>query len=119
MALYTNLPVYKTGYDVLLDIHKYTITFAREHKYTLGEKLKEESIQLLIAVFKANKAKKSNRLLHIETAREHLELLRLLSRIAKDLDILTARLYVALNLKLEELSKQLTAWQKYTARAIS
>ena len=51
MALYTNLPVYKTGYEVLLDIHKYTSTFAREYKFTLGEKLKEESIQLLIRVF--------------------------------------------------------------------
>ena len=57
MALYTNLPVYKIGYDILLDIHKCTNTFAREHKYTLGEKLKEESIQLLISVFKANKTK--------------------------------------------------------------
>jgi hypothetical protein len=43
----------------------------------------------------------------------------LLTCIAKDLDILTTRLYVALNLKLEEISKQLTAWQKYTAGAIN
>jgi phosphoribosyl-ATP pyrophosphohydrolase len=119
MALYTNLPVYKTSYDVLLDLHSYTNIFIREHKYTIGEKLKEESIQVLIAIFKANKAKKNNRLVHIDTAREHAELLRLLSRIAKELEVLTARLYVALNLKIEEVSKQLTAWQKYTAGAIS
>tara|TARA_B110000259_G_scaffold151578_1_gene171339 strand:+ start:1618 stop:1749 length:132 start_codon:yes stop_codon:yes gene_type:complete len=43
----------------------------------------------------------------------------LLSRIAKELEVLTARLYVALNLKIEEVSKQLTAWQKYTAGAIT
>lgn len=119
MALYTNLPVYKTSYDVLLDVHRYTNTFSREHKYTIGEKLKEESIQVLIAIFKANKAKKNNRLVHIDTAREHVELLRLLSRIAKELEVLTARLYVALNLKIEKVSKQLTAWQKYTAGAIT
>lgn len=119
MALYTNLPVYKIGYDILLDVHKYTNTFVREHKYTLGEKLKEESIQLLISIFKANKTKDNNRLLYLDKAREHLELLRLLFRIAKDLDIITTKIYVTLNLKIEEVSKQLTGWQEYTARAIT
>lgn len=107
MALYTNLPVYKTGYDVLLDIHKYTNNFIREHKFTLGEKLKEESIQLLIAIFKANKAKFNTRLLYIDKAREHLETLRLLSRITKDLGVITTGIYITLNLKVEEVSKQL------------
>jgi len=39
MALFTNLPVYKLGYDLLIDIHKITKSYTREHKYTLGEKL--------------------------------------------------------------------------------
>ena len=55
MALFTSLPVYKLGNDLLIDIHKITKSFTREHKYTLGEKLKEESLQLLIHIYKANK----------------------------------------------------------------
>ncbi|MCL7753306.1 four helix bundle protein [Polaribacter sp. Z022] len=117
MALFTSLPVYKLGYDVLIQIHKITKSFTREHKYTLGEKLKEESIQLLIQVYKANKSKKEIRLNTIGTAREHLETIRLLFRVTKDINVIGGKTYVNINLKIEELSKQLTAWQKYTARA--
>lgn len=117
MALYTSLPVYKLGYDLLIHIHKTTKTFTREHKYTLGESLKKESIQLLVQVYKANKSKKEKRTNNIDTAREHLEIIRLLFRVIKDLNIIGTKTYVNSNLKIEELSKQLTAWQKYTARA--
>lgn len=116
MALYTSLPVYKLGYDLLIHIHNITKTFARAHKYTLGETLKNESIQLLVQVYKANKSKKEIRLSNIDTAREHLEIIRLLFRVAKDLNVIGGKTYVNSNLKIEELSKQLTAWQKYTAR---
>lgn len=119
MALYTSLPVYKLGYDLLMVIHKTTKLFTREHKYTLGEKLKEESLQLLLQVYKANKRKNQTRINDIDTAREHLEIIRLLFRVAKDLQIISTKTYVQINIKIEALSKQLTAWQKYTARAIA
>ena len=117
MALFTNLPVYKLGYDSLLEIHKTTKAFAREYKYTLGEKLKEESIYLLLQIYKANKSKKETRLYHLDAAREHLETIRLLWRICKDLKVISSKRFVSLNISIEELSKQLTAWQKYTVGA--
>ncbi len=117
MALYTKLPVFKLGYDVLFTTYKVTKLFTREHKFTLGEKLKEESLQLLIQIYKANKAKNEERLYNLDTARAHLEVIRLLYRITKDLKIIGAKTFIDINIKLEELSKQLTAWQKYTARA--
>ena len=102
---------------MLIQIHKTTKIFAREHKYTLGEKLKEASLQVLIQVYKANKSKKENRMAFLDIAREQLEIIRLLCRVTKDLQIIGGKTYININLKIEELSKQLTAWQKYTARA--
>lgn len=119
MALYINLPVYKSGYDLLINIYKVTKTFSREYKYTLGEKLKEESLQLLIQIYLANKSKKKTRIQNIDTARQHIEIIRLLFRILKDLGVISSKVFVRINIKIEELSKQLTAWQKYTARAIA
>lgn len=117
MALYTNLPVYKLGYNLLIAIHKQTKNFSREHKYTLGEKLKEATLQVIIYVYKANKTKKVNRIEYIDLAREQIETIRLLWRIAKDLNVTGNKTYININITIEELSKQLTAWQKYTARA--
>jgi hypothetical protein len=40
-----------------------------------------------------------------------------LLRVTKDLKIIGIKGHVALNVLVEELSKQLSSWQKYTARA--
>ena len=105
----------KLGYDLLIAVYERTKTFSREYKYTLGERLKNETTELLINVYKSNKSKKETRLQYIDSARHNIEVVRLLLRICKDLKIIGIKGFVALNIQVEELSKQLTAWQKYTA----
>ncbi len=117
MALFSELPVYKLGYDLLISIYQRTSTFAREYKYTIGERLKNETLELLINIYKANKSKRETRGLYIDTARQHVEVVRLLLRIVKDLKVIGIKGFVALNMQVEELSKQLASWQKYTAGA--
>ena len=117
MALFSELPVYKLGYDLLLAIYERTKLFTREYKYTLGEKLKNETLELLINIYKANKSNQATRLQYIDSARQNTEVVRLLLRVAKDLKIIGIKGHVALNVQVEELSKQLSSWQKYTAGA--
>ncbi len=117
MALFSELPVYKLGYDLLIAIYDRTKLFTREYKYTLGEKLKNETLELLINIYKANKSKQATRLQYIGNARQNIEVIRLLLRVTKDLKIIGIKGHVVLNVQVEELSKQLTSWQKYTARA--
>lgn len=115
MALYTELPAYKTGYDLLVELYQRTKTFSREYKYSLGERLKDEATNLLVYIYKANKSRKENRLGYIETARQNVEIIRLLLRLCKDLKIMGIKGFAFLTKKVEDLSKQLAAWQKYTA----
>jgi four helix bundle protein len=117
MALYTNLPVYKLGYDLLISIYEQTKLFSREHKYTLGERLKNDSLELLINIYKANKSKSDNRQTYIDVARQNAEVLRLLLRVSKDLQVISIKNFSTFNIKIEELSKQLASWHKYTAGA--
>lgn len=117
MALFSELPVYKLGYDLLIAIYNKTKTFSREYKYTLGEKLKNEVLDLLINIYKANKSKQANRLQHIDNARQNIEVVRLLLRIVKDLKIIGIKGFVAIDIQVEEMSKQLSSWHKYTAGA--
>jgi len=44
VAQYLHLPIYKSTYDLLLAISEVIKNFSREYKYTLGEKLRNESI---------------------------------------------------------------------------
>lgn len=116
MALFNELSVYKIGYDFLLEIYHRTKGFPREYKFSLGEKMKQASLDLLIDVYKANKSRKEARITHIENARQSVETLRLLLRISKDLQLLSAKGFASLSMMIQDLSKQLTAWQKYMTR---
>lgn len=114
MALFSELPVYKLGYDLLIQTYQRTAVFSREYKYTMGERLKNESTDMLLNIYKANKSKNS-REQFIDQARQNVEVIRLLFRLCKDLKIIEMKGFVALNMQVEELSKQLASWQTYTA----
>jgi hypothetical protein len=112
MTTYYNLPVYKQSYDLLLDIFKLTKEFNREYKYTIGEELKKETTTMIINIYRANCG--DNRVGCIASARENIEVIRLLIRLLKDLKQIQIVRIAKLNLAIEELSKQLTAWGSYS-----
>lgn len=115
MALYYNLPVYKDCYDLLLLIFKKTKGLPREYKFTSGEKLKNEVLELMAAIYEATKLQNEKKLESIEKARRHLEIIRLLTRILKDLNVWSLDFIIELNIKIEVISKQLSQWNKYSA----
>lgn len=47
MAQYEHLPIYKQTYDILLRTMVATKDFPREYKFTLGQKIKDELIELV------------------------------------------------------------------------
>ncbi|MBI5218130.1 MAG: four helix bundle protein [Bacteroidia bacterium] len=54
MATYDNLPVYKASYDLLVEIFQFVKNFSKEYKYTVGEKLKNETLEMIMNIFRAN-----------------------------------------------------------------
>lgn len=109
MATYDNLPVYKTSYDLLLELFQTTNNFSRDYKFTLGEQVKEETLEMIIFIYQANKSF-SERKNMIDKAREKVETIRVLIRILKDLKQLSLKKFVNINAKVESVSKQLTFW---------
>lgn len=117
MALYYNLPVYKESYDLLLQVYTAVTKTAREYKFTLGERLKNEVTDLLVAIFEASKtANPEGKINYINKALNSLEKVRLYTRLFKDLNVWGGTTQVAINLKIESISKQLTQWSIYVAR---
>ena len=45
MALYTELPVYRDTYQLILKVFEYTKEFAKEYKYTLGQDMKRDAVK--------------------------------------------------------------------------
>ncbi len=55
MAIYETLPVYKEVYALILLIYEITKEFPREYKYTLGQDMKRDGMQLVRSIYRANK----------------------------------------------------------------
>lgn len=110
MATYDELPVYKASYDLLADVFRYTKDFTKEYKYTVGESLKKETIELILLIYRANS--KQSKLETLQTAREKIEVIRLLIRLMKDLHQISIKKFVQISKLIENVSKQLTGWQK-------
>ncbi|MBN1998489.1 four helix bundle protein [candidate division KSB1 bacterium] len=110
MAKYDELPVYKASYDLLLEIFKFTKDFSREYKYTVGESLKKETLELITLIYRANT--KTDKRETLQLAREKIEVVRLFVRLMNDLKQISLKKFVQVNKKVESVSRQLTGWQK-------
>jgi len=111
MATYDNLPAYKTSYDLLIMIFEVVKKFNKEYKYTLWDKIKNEIIDLITSIYRANSSF-DERLKNIKKAREQVEVLKLYMRVCKDLKIINLWKFADTSLNVESLSKQLFAWEK-------
>ena len=109
MATYNHLPVYKASYDLLVELFRFTKDFNREYKYTLGESIKKETIEMITNIYRANSTYSKTAI--IQSARKNVEVIRLFLRLLKDLKQVSLKKFVFLNEKIESVSKQLTAWQ--------
>jgi len=110
MATYDNLPVYKASYDLLVEIFQFVKSFNKEYKYTVGEKLKDETLEMIMNIFRANSRQQKKEV--IQRARENIEVIRVLLRLTKDLKQININKFVTINEKIENVSKQLAGWQK-------
>jgi len=110
MALYYSLPVYRDTYKLVLKIFEVTQHFSREYKYTLGQDMKRDAIQLVRCIYRANKAtgKKQE---YLEEFLDCFELLKLELRLCTDMKMLTIKKLSELSLLLDSIGKQIIGWR--------
>jgi hypothetical protein len=114
MALYFDLPVYKKTYDLLLDLFNLSSNLPKAYKYTLGERIQLEAIEVIVNIYKANT--NIEKLEYISKSREHIEIIRLIVRILYDTKQISLKRMIFINKIIEEISKQLVGWQKYCTK---
>jgi len=113
MSEYSELNVYKIAYDLHLHSCRFTEKMQRSFRHTLGERINNNTLELLINIYDAN-SNKNERYELLRLGRRRVERLRLLFRITKDLQILPVKRFVVFNEMVESISKQLTGWQRST-----
>ncbi len=103
------MSVYKASYDLLIQLFVSIKNFEREYKFTVGENIKKEGMEMVKNIYRANSSLVKKQL--IQSARENIEMIRLNLRILQDLKQINLKKFVFLNERIEVVSKQLVAWQ--------
>ena len=111
MARYDKINVYVASRSLLLYFFEISKKFTRDYKYTMGETIKKELCDLLLIIYRANTS--YERLPHITTGIESIELVRIQIGLIHDLKQLSSKQYTRISIEIENISKQLLAWRKY------
>ena len=109
MTLYYDLPVFKEVYELILKIFEYTKDFPKEYKYTLGQDMKRDGIQLVRSIYRANKSKNKGE--YLEQFLDDFEVLKLEIRLCVDMKILSIKKQAEGSGMMESIGKQITGWR--------
>ena len=110
MAIYTNLPVYKASYSLLLEINRLMPNLPRDCRYSLGQELRHKIMEIIVLIYRANRNKK--KIFIIAKMREVLLEVQVYIRLMSDLKYISERKYVALMEETTSMSKQMAAWER-------
>lgn len=111
MARYKHLPIYKTTYELLQLITKHTRNFPKDFKYTLGAKIRDEAIDLVVFIYKANSSRDA-RLQYLSDLIARLQVIELLLRLSKDMRLLSTSAFASLVTLTDALNRQASGWSR-------
>ncbi len=110
MAIYTNLPVYKATYSLLLSTTKMLSDIPRDSRYSIGADLRGKLLAIIVLIYRANRTRQKVPI--IGSMRELLLEAQVYLRLLCDLRHLSERRYAALLEQSADISRQLAAWEK-------
>ena len=115
MARYQHLPIYKLSYELLARVMLLTKEFPRDHKFTLGQKIRDEIIFVIVLIYRANSSEQKVSI--IKEILERILVVELLIRLAQDIHILSQKNYANLVEMTESIARQAEGWKKTAGRA--
>jgi hypothetical protein len=115
MALHSTLPIYQVTYQLLVVATEVTRHMPRDFKASMGGKVREECLELVLLIYRANSA--ADKVPHLDRLLEHLQVAELLFRLAKDLRLIGTKQYATAIELTSAIGKQASGWRKYSAKA--
>jgi hypothetical protein len=110
MAVYSNLPVFKASYDLMIEVFNMCGGLPKDYKYTVGERLKNILMDLMIGIYEANSSDDKAEIL--DRCRKYVVETQLYLRMLHDLKRLSTKRFAALSDNVDVISRQVTAWHK-------
>lgn len=109
MGLYSELPVYRDSYNLLIEIYKLTNKFSKDYKYSLGQDMKRDALSLFRNLYRANRA--TDKQSDLENFLDDFELLKMEIRLCVDMRLLPLKKMAEISLLTDDIGRQITAWR--------
>lgn len=113
MALHNQLPIYKLAYKLLDLAVDVTRNIPRDFKRLIGEKVREECVELTVLIFKANVSR--DKVPHIEKLLERLQVVELLLRLSKDKRFISVGQFADAVDITNQIGRQAGGWKRASA----
>ena len=113
MALHHELPIYKAAYDLLSVTTAITRNIPRDFKRLIGEKVREECIEIVTLIYKANVA--LNKTPFLQILLERVQVVELLLRLSRDHRFISTQQYSNAIEITDQIGKQAMGWKKHQA----
>ena len=110
MALHTALPIYKVAYDLLDTITDLAKNMPRDFKASIGGKLRDECVEIVVLIFRANVAREMAP--HLGTLIERLQVAELLLRLSRDKHLISTGQYARAIELTNSIGKQAGGWKR-------
>lgn len=115
MALHTDLPIHKVTYDLLAHAARITSNFPRDFKQSLGGKIRDECVELVVLIFRANTA--TDKAPHLLSLIERLQVVELTLRLSRDLRCISTGQYATAIELTGSIGRQANGWRKSASPA--
>ena len=115
MALHTDLPIYRTGVQLLALAIKVQQQMPRGVKRSLGDKISQHITEMLDLMALANATQRGERAGHIQALMKHLRATTVLLRVSHDSRFVSPQLWGESVQLLDSIGKQGGGWLKSAA----
>jgi len=110
ISKFTEPPLFTKTYDFIRRVNEETTLFPKSQRFTLAQQIQNESLELLKCFIAIRR--KLDVEANFKRADVHLETLRILFRLSKDMSLLSLKKYETIEKMLDELGRLLGDWQK-------
>ena len=90
-------------------------SFPKEYKYTLGERIQNASIEMIISIYRANTVRYKSQ--HLKALQNQVQILYLLLRICHDIKIIPTERYASIVLMVDDIARQTQGWLNATEKS--
>ncbi len=115
MAIHTTLPIYKVAYDLLDVITDLSKNMPRDIKQSIGGKLRDECVEIVVLIFRANVSR--DKAPHLISLVERLQVSELLLRLSRDKRLISTGQYAKAIELTGSIGKQANGWRSYSSSA--